>query len=236
MVLAVANDVAAAATAIDLALASRHRPDWPRIHPGVGWHPASTRLPTDGEMAAMERMILDPLAPFIGEVGLDETGPVGLAAQRALLERFIEIAAAHDRPLNLHLRGTDAMGWAVDRVAAAGVRAILHYFTGGPALVRTILDAGLWISVGRPVLRPENGPLREAVATTIPLDRLTIETDTYPLPGRTTEPADVVGVARGIADLRRCSVEAVRVATNAALLAAIGPSFVWTDPDGSAPP
>lgn len=221
---------------MELARASRHRPDWPRIHPGVGWHPRSARVPTDDEMATLERMLVDPLAPFIGEVGLDDTSPIGIAIQRVFLERFIELSAAHDRPLNLHLRGADSIAWSADRVAAAGVRAIVHYFTGDPALARAILDAGLWISVGRPVLRRENGPLREAVRTTVPLHRLTIETDAYPLPGRATEPADVVGVTRAIADLRRCSIEMVRVATNAALQEALGASFAWTSSGGSAPP
>jgi TatD DNase family protein len=73
---------------------------------------------------------------------------------------------------------------------------------------------GCHISVGKPVTRPDRVELRKAVRR-IPLDRLLLETDTYPLPGRTTEPRDVVEICRAVAELHGVSFEEVAEATTA---------------------
>jgi TatD DNase family protein len=64
------------------------------------------------------------------------------------------------------------------------------------------------------VTRPEHAALRAAVAA-IPLKRLLLETDTYPLPGRTTEPADIAQIARAVADIKRLPLEKVAEQTTA---------------------
>jgi TatD DNase family protein len=51
----------------------------------------------------------------------------------------------------------------------------------------------------------------------VPLDRLLLETDTYPLPGRTTEPSDLRLVADAVAELKGLSPEQVAAATTANL-------------------
>ena len=56
--------------------------------------------------------------------------------------------------------------------------------------------------------------LRGAIGR-IPLDRLLLETDTYPIEGRTTEPRDVAEVCRAVAELRGEPFEAVARATTA---------------------
>jgi len=95
--------------------------------------------------------------------------------------------------------------------------AVLHYFVGEAELARRALDLGLFLSVGKPVTRVENEHLRRAVAT-VPLDRLLLETDSYPLPGRTTEPADVGLVAMAVARLLGRPVETIAEVTTANLL------------------
>ena len=64
----------------------------------------------------------------------------------------------------------------------------------------------------KPVTRLERADLREAIRG-IPLDRLLLETDTYPLPGRTTEPRDIADIARAVGELRGESYEAIATAT-----------------------
>ena len=65
---------------------------------------------------------------------------------------------------------------------------------------------------GKPATRPERLALREAVRW-IPLNRLLLETDTYPLPGRATEPRDIHVVCQTVADLKGLSFETVAEAT-----------------------
>jgi TatD DNase family protein len=88
----------------------------------------------------------------------------------------------------------------------------VHYFVGDRQLVRRYLDLGCIISVGKPVTRPENDALRLAVADTS-LDRLLLETDTYPLPGRTTEPRDLRDVCAAVAEIKRTSAQEVAAIT-----------------------
>ena len=100
-------------------------------------------------------------------------------------------------------------------------RSAIHYFVGGPDLANRYLAAGLWLSVGKPVARVEHAGLRAAIREA-PLDRLLVETDTYPIPGRTTEPADVRLVALAVATLKGLSLERVAAATTANFARLVG--------------
>lgn len=50
-------------------------------------------------------------------------------------------------------------------------------------------------------MRVENAALRAAVRG-VPADHLRLETDTYPLPGRRTEPRDLAAICQAVAELR----------------------------------
>jgi TatD DNase family protein len=194
-----------------------------RVVPAVGLHPARLTGPVDDAVwAALVALAGDWRVGAIGECGVDADGPADAAAQLAALGRQAALAAARRRPLLLHLRGSDEL---VDRalatVAGEGARAVVHYFVGGAALAERYLAAGLAIAVGKPVTRAENAGLRAAVAA-IPLERLLLETDTYPLPGRTTEPADVRTVAEAVAALKGLSPDEVARATGANLERLLG--------------
>lgn len=199
-----------------------------RQHPGlfaaVGWHPAylpeniSASLPHFQEHLLMLAQRA-PEVVAIGEAGIDL-----LDAQAPLeLQRLafrLQLYLAHDLklPLILHNQGADAhcqeMLQAVvqEKGEAAGV--IVHYFVGDLANALRWLALGCHLSVGRPVTRPENTALREAVAA-IPLERLLLETDTYPLPGRTTEPADIAQVAQAVAEIKQLPVATIAEQTTA---------------------
>jgi TatD DNase family protein len=100
----------------------------------------------------------------------------------------------------LHVVGAHARAQQVLR-AHAPVRAVIHYFVGDAGLAERYLDLGCLIAVGKPATRPSAAGLHEAVAG-IPLDRLLLETDTYPLAGRTTEPRDVADVCSAVARIK----------------------------------
>jgi TatD DNase family protein len=123
----------------------------------------------------------------------------------------------------LHVVGAPAIHERALALAAhrPSVRTVAHYFVGGPELARWYLEHDCWISVGRPVTRPSEVAVRQAIPV-IPLDRLLLETDTYPLPGRTTEPRDVTSVCAAVAELTERSYEEVAAATTASFAAFIG--------------
>ena len=141
-------------------------------------------------------------AAAIGEVGLDADAP-GLDEQAYFLDACLDLVDEVSLPLVLHVVGPpEVHELALGRLRArAPVAAVVHYFVGDAELARRYLDVGCDVSVGKPATRPEHAALREAIAT-IPLDRLLLETDTYPLPGRTTEPRDLPLVCAAVAELQ----------------------------------
>ncbi|HEX6121721.1 MAG TPA: TatD family hydrolase, partial [Ktedonobacterales bacterium] len=128
-------------------------------------------------------------------------------------------------PAILHVRGAEARAAVRTLLAVEGVGAgaVIHYFVGDLAAARAWLALGCHLSVGRPATRPHETALRAALASDdVPLDRLLIETDTEPLPGRTTEPADVVAVAEAIATLKSLPLAEVAARTTATFAALFG--------------
>ena len=157
----------------------------------------------------------------IGEVGLDDTAAgAPLPAQEALFSACLGLADELDLALSLHVVGAHRRAQAI-LAAGRTYRAVVHYFQGDAELAERYLALGCFISVGKPVTRTDRARLREAVAR-IPLDRLLLETDTYPLPGRTTEPRDVAEICRAVAELRGLPCEKVARATTANYLRLCG--------------
>jgi TatD DNase family protein len=209
-VVAVSVDLASAHATVRLADRT-----WPaRVIPAVGVHPVQPHLfPSEDAWRQLAHLAEQDVVGAIGECGVDDASPTEPRIQLATLERLGGLAARLDRPLLLHMRGTALIEAALDAIATARCRGVVHYFVGDAALAARYLARGLLIAVGKPVTRPENATLRDAIAG-IPIDRLLLETDTYPVAGRTTEPADTRLVAGAIAELRGITVEEVAGATS----------------------
>lgn len=211
-VLAIAGRPAAAQRT--LVLAARYRQ--PRIHVAVGFHPIHLiDAPRADDWQGLERLLDEPAVAAIGECGVDTVdGPASFGLQLDVLARQVELAVVRGLPLNLHLRcrhPTLELPEVLDLLARHGVpprRAAIHYFVGDRALAQLYLDASLLISVGRPVTRAGETELRDAISL-MPLDSILLETDTYPVVGRTTEPADVRGIAAAVAVLRAVTFDEV---------------------------
>jgi TatD DNase family protein len=195
-----------------------------RIVPAVGLHPGRIKGPVeDAEWAVLAELARRPDVGAIGECGLDPEGPADATIQLEALERHAALAAARRLPLLLHLRGPAAlMGRALAIVADECARGVVHYFVGDRELAERYLAAGLSIALGKPVTRADQTSLREAVRDVIPLNRLLLETDTYPMPDRVTEPADVRLVANALAELKGLPLETVATATTANLEQLLG--------------
>ncbi len=218
LVVGVGIDLATSRATVEIA---RRRPD---VIAAVGLHPTYLRAEPPPEVQAeLEALAREPVVGFVGEIGLDQLdSPAPRATQISVWRAQLALAQRVGKPVNLHVRGAFAEAFAVlaeERARLPG--AVLHYFVGDAALASRALDLGLLLSVGKPVTRTENQALREAVRT-IPLAALLLETDSYPLPGRTTEPADVSLVARAVAQLKGCSEDEVAEVTTTTLLRLLG--------------
>jgi TatD DNase family protein len=216
--LTVGVDLASSERAI--LLARQH----PGLHAAVGLHP--TFLHEDfsapiGQYTERLRALAQhsPEVVAIGEAGIDlveSQAPLDL--QRAAFRMQLQLAHELDLPLILHNQGADAhcqeMLHTVSQERGLPRAVIVHYFVGDLANAARWLDLGCFLSVGKPVTRPENTALRGAIAA-IPLGRLLLETDTYPLPGRATEPAHIVQIAQAVAEIKRLSLAQIAKQTTA---------------------
>ncbi|MBI3744513.1 MAG: TatD family hydrolase [Chloroflexi bacterium] len=197
------------------------------IYAGVGVHPQDVKAPvTDADLVALRALATsDAKVVCISETGLDyqETSP-DRGWQQEWFRRHIRLARELGKPIDFHSREADADTLRIIREERVGdVGAIWHYFQGTQADAETGLALGCYISLAKPLLRT---PELEAVVRTLPLERIVLETDTYPQPFkknpvRRTEPSHVRLVAEKVAELRGMTVEEVAEVTTANLRRAL---------------
>jgi TatD DNase family protein len=170
----------------------------------VGVHPLHA---AEDVCEALEALAVRPGVVAIGETGFDDGGPP-LAVQAAVFRTQCALARRLNLALVLHVDGAGAWQALTAAVATddalAGLRAVRHYFAGDAAQAAWHAERGHWLSFGRPLLRE---PSLQQIARAYPPEKLLIETDSYPLPGRRTEPRDLVPVGLLLAELRGWSAE-----------------------------
>lgn len=139
----------------------------------LGLHPASAAAAAPGQLSRFFRMLGE--ARWIGEVGLDYA-PGTSASEKRRQRHVFESILGHDqiqsKILTVHSRG--AAIEAVAALSATKPRAVLHWFTGSPAVAEKAADAGMWFSINSAMVRSPRG--RELIAG-FPRDRVLCETD-----------------------------------------------------------
>ncbi len=148
-------------------------------------------------------------AVAIGECGLDghyDHAPRDL--QRRAFASQLALARELDSPVVVHTREAEEDTAAMVREAGnAGVRGVLHCYTGSHALAEVALDAGWYVSFSGIVTFKKWDD--DALIRLVPEDRLLVETDSpylapVPYRGKRNEPAWVsftvarVAAARGV--------------------------------------
>jgi Tat protein secretion system quality control protein TatD with DNase activity len=182
----------------------------------VGVHPRSA---APGFESELRELAPQPGVIGIGECGFDGDGPDWDAQEAAFLAQC-PIAGEFDKTLVLHVDGEGA--WkrlGACEEALAGLRIVRHYFTGDAGQAAWHRERGHYLSFGNPLRRDR--ALRE-VAREYPPQLLLIETDSYPLLGRFTEPQHVAAVGETLALLRGWTFEEARKRLAANTLAAFG--------------
>ncbi len=182
---------------------------------GIGLHPLRvSEEHGDAEYSALESMASHPRVVAVGEAGLDF---VDASSSRVLqeywLRRQIRLSQETRLPLVIHCRAaTEDLRKILLECGGLPSGGVVHYFVGSPSEALAFLEMGLYVSVGRPVGKTGMADLAHAVEI-LPLDRLLLETDSYPLPGRLTEPASIIEVAEAVAHIKGISCTEVIAAT-----------------------
>lgn len=168
-------------------LAARFRRDR-RVRVALGLHPL--RAATAGPLE--EGQLIRQLATteYVGEVGLDFSmhGKDSKETQLRVFDRLLAEPALRHKVVTVHSRGAERA--AIERLADAGVRGILHWYTGPSSLIDEALAAGLYFSINPAMVRTEKG---QRTIAALPRERVLTESDgPYAKSGgRDSRPADM---------------------------------------------
>lgn len=198
------------------AIADRYK----NVFCSVGIHPCEAKNHSydDFERANQIKSFLNhPKVAALGETGLDYYYEMdSREVQISSFKTHLELAQEFDLPVIIHTR--DANQDTIDSIKSVQnnnknktIRGVFHCFTGTQELAAQALDLGFYISFSGIVTFKNAKDLQE-VATTIPMDRLLVETDApylapNPHRGKRNEPAYTKHTAQFIADLRSIPYE-----------------------------
>ncbi|PHV11730.1 TatD family hydrolase [Chitinimonas sp. BJB300] len=199
-----------------IALAERY----PHIYASVGVHP-DYEDEVEPTVAQLVELAQHPKVIAIGETGLDYYRLQGdLEWQRERFRVHIRAARQSGKPLIIHTRSAadDTLRLMAEEKADE-IGGVLHCFTESQAVADAAIAMNFYISFSGIVTFKKAEELK-AVAKTIPLERMLIETDSpylapMPFRGKQNQPAYVKHVAEHIADLRGIGVDDVARATTA---------------------
>lgn len=149
----------------------------------------------------------------IGEIGIDNTNPryPPFKKQLSIFDQQLCIARDLDIPVVIHSRGAEQE--AIDMCRSRQVtKAVFHCFTGGKVSLRSLLDAGYYVSYSG-IVTFKNNPLIKLVAYT-PLEKIFVETDSpylapEPFRGKQNEPAYVSLIGERVAEIKKVKAERV---------------------------
>lgn len=200
------------------------------IFAAAGVHPHDARHFDDAAEIRITQLI-DKSNRIVawGEIGLDfhyDNSPRDV--QRFAFKRQLELANERRLPVIIHTREAEdeTIELLRDAKLEREVPGVMHCFSGSQSLAERALDLGFFISFSGIVTFKKALELQE-IAKGIPADRLLIETDCpylAPIPhrGKRNEPANVVAVARRLAELRGVGLAEIEQLTTANFARAFG--------------
>lgn len=176
-------------------LAVRFRGDR-RVRVALGLHPLKAATASALELSQLTRQLAN--TEYVGEVGLDFSahGRDTKAEQLRVFDRLLAQPALKHKVITVHSRGAEAV--VIERLQAAGVIAILHWYTGPARLIDEALAAGLYFSINPAMLRTEKG---KVLIANLPHDRTLTESDGpfAKARGHQAAPADMAALVTEIA-------------------------------------
>lgn len=200
---------------LDVAIPFAEKHDW--IYATVGVHPHESKLATEEWFAELARLAKHPRVLAWGEIGLDyfyDHSPRDV--QQNVFRRQLALAREARLPIVIHcrdawpdcLRILDEEDWRATKLGG-----IFHCFTGSLADAQRGLELGFLVSFSCNVTYPKMAHLLQTAAA-LPLDCVLTETDSpflppQPLRGKRNEPANVIEVARALANVRNLAAEEV---------------------------
>lgn len=185
----------------------------PGIYASVGVHPHDADTCGEQELKALKLLAAEEKVVALGEMGLDYYRDLSPRdKQQQAFRKQVNLAKELGLPVIIHDR--DAHQDVLKIIREEKVReigGIMHCFSGDWGMAKKCIDNNLFIAVGGAVTFKNSHDLKD-VARLVPKDRLLLETDSPflspdPFRGKRNEPANVVIVAKYVAELRDTSLE-----------------------------
>lgn len=186
--------------------------EYPFIYATVGISPNDCLNTTDDDLCLIEELLMNSKVVALGEIGLDYYwDEVPRDKQKDVFVKQINIAKKHNKPIVIHSR--DAYEDTYDILKEARHFGIMHCYSGSLEMARRYIEIGFEISLAGPVTF-KNAKVPKSVATNIDIHHLMIETDCpyltpHPFRGKQNEPANVIYVAKEIANLKNMDIDDV---------------------------
>ena len=188
----------------------------------VGIHPNYAQAVKPDDWEKIEELATHPAVVAVGETGLDKYWDrTPLDVQRDYFVRHIELSKRINKPFVVHCREADAEVLEVLKSQAerGPLVGVMHAFSGNADMAAECLAMGMHLSFAGMLTFRKNDEMR-AVATTVPIDRLLIETDApylapHPNRGKRNEPAWVRHTCECLATVHGMTFEAMDAQTTA---------------------
>jgi TatD DNase family protein len=179
------------------------------VFAAVGIHPNDLTETRPGDWDRVLRLCDEPGVVGVGETGLDrywDRTPFGV--QEEWFDRHLDLGRPRDLAVVIHCRDAEPDVVRLLRQAYerhGPIRGVMHSFVGSPETAEACLAMGLHLSFAG-MLTYKNAANVRAVAATVPLDRVLVETDCpylspVPMRGKRNEPANVVHTAACLAEV-----------------------------------
>lgn len=192
----------------------------------VGIHPHHADKVTTQTLETIKLQLNDPFVVAVGETGLDFFRDISdRKKQESAFESHLEMAILHNKPLFLHQRDAHSRFLPIIKAYRSQIsKAVVHCFTDQKKALFDYLDLDLHIGITGWVADERRGTHLLPLLSSIPKNRLMIETDgPYLLPrnikpkpkSRRNEPKYLFYVAKKIAETLNVTVEEVASATSA---------------------
>ena len=188
------------------------------VYAAVGSHPDAADEVNEAVIEEYRTLCkLNPKVKAIGEIGLDyhyEDIPREIQLKAFRLQ--MELARELDLPVIVHEREAHEDGMAVVREFPE-VRGVFHCYSGSAEMARQLVNLGWYIGFTG-VLTFKNARKAVEVASSIPLERIVLETDCpymapEPFRGKRNDPGKLYRMAEKLAEIRGLTVEEIHAIT-----------------------
>lgn len=191
------------------------------LYATIGYHPqVASRIVEDDFEILKKTIINNKKIVGIGEIGLDYYWDKdNKEKQRDIFERQLLLAEELNLPVVIHTR--DSIGETYDILKNHSVKGIIHCFSGSLEMAQKFIELGFLLGIGG-VVTFKNSNLPHVISN-IGLESIVLETDSpylspEPNRGKINESANIVHIARKIADIKGIEFsEVARITTENAI-------------------